>query len=452
MSSSFRPLISCSLLAIIGGSSGFAADTTAPTTVEQRVAELERQLRILERKQEIAQEDAKNSALPKNFMIGTDKNFSLKIGGYVQADGRFFLDDDTGLNSDQFLIRRARLNLTGYLAPWLTYQIMPDLAVTPQLQDAYANAALRPEFQIQFGQFKQPVGLERIRSDANITFLERGFPTNLAPNRDVGVAVHGDIHGYGNWDLGIFNGTPDGQASSTGDTNDDKDFAARLWLTPFAQDGNVWLKGLGFGVAATLGYDQGTPAATNLGSHKSLGQATIFQYARPSIAQTAANTTVPTGEHTRIYPQTWWAAEQWSVLGEYAISTQDVALNGDEESSTTTAWQFQLGYVITGENASFTSVKPAKPFAPGNGQWGAWEVAVRATGIDFDDDIIDNGFATANSVSSATAYGAALNWYLTNNLKWQFDYEHTVFDGGGTVAGTDRKNEDVASTRIQFSF
>jgi phosphate-selective porin OprO/OprP len=37
------------------------------------------------------------------------------------------------------------------------------------------------------GQYKAPVGLERLQSASAIVFLERAFPTELAPNRDRGV-------------------------------------------------------------------------------------------------------------------------------------------------------------------------------------------------------------------------------------------------------------------------
>ena len=37
------------------------------------------------------------------------------------------------------------------------------------------------------GKFKVPVGLERLESATDIRFIERGFPTSLVPNRDLGV-------------------------------------------------------------------------------------------------------------------------------------------------------------------------------------------------------------------------------------------------------------------------
>ena len=42
--------------------------------------------------------------------------------------------------------------------------------------------------------FKSFVGLERLQSGADIKFLERSYVTNaILPNRDSGIAVHGEI-------------------------------------------------------------------------------------------------------------------------------------------------------------------------------------------------------------------------------------------------------------------
>ena len=47
-----------------------------------------------------------------------------------------------------------------------------------------------------------------------------------------------------------------------------------------------------------------------------------------------------------------------------------------------------------------------------------------------------------------------INWYLTPNIKWQFDYANTYFDGGAGVkaAPKDRPNESVFESQLQISF
>ncbi len=65
------------------------------------------------------------------------------------------------------------------------------------------------------------------------------------------------------------------------------------------------------------------------------------------------------------------------------------------------------------------------------------------------------GFAAPNvAAKSATEFAAGINWYLTPNVKWQFDYANTYFDGGAGVKGMprDRPNESVFESQLQISF
>ncbi|HYE05748.1 MAG TPA: porin [Planctomycetota bacterium] len=433
-------------LALIAGAPCIAAEGGG-ATLEERLAELDQEVRILKRQSEIAAEEAANKAKTasstnvndKGFSwASADKGFSLKIGAYVQTDGRFYLDDDnaTPLLADKFLVRRARVVVSGGLGPWIDYRIMPDFAASTILQDAYANAKLAPAAQIQVGLQKAPVGLERLRSGAALTFLERGYPTSLAPNRDVGVQLHGDVGTFGRYEVGVFNGTPDGASVAT-DVNDDKDGAARLWFTPFAAGDIDLLRGLGFGVGGTLGFANGaTP------SHTSIGQAVIFTYRAGTTAE---------GRHTRVHPQLFWSGGPFSLLAEYALSQQEIEVVGADEEVEIDAYQVQASWVLTGEEPTWRGVKPKRPFAVGGDGWGAFELAARVTGIDFG-DAHDLALAAATAVREATTYGVALNWHLTGNLKWQIDYEHTEFDGGGALGEPDRDTEQALSTRVQFSF
>src|SRR5688572_969351 len=73
----------------------------------KRIEELEQRLAIAERKDEIDREGAAEkaktavsvSAGASGFQIrSADTNFVLKIRGYLQADSRWFLDDNNPLN------------------------------------------------------------------------------------------------------------------------------------------------------------------------------------------------------------------------------------------------------------------------------------------------------------------------------------------------------------------
>ena len=73
---------------------------------------------------------------------------------------------------------------------------MPDFGGSAvQIFDAYMNYRYSPWLQLQAGKFKSPVGLEALQADANISFNERSLATDLVPNRDLGLALKGDLSG-----------------------------------------------------------------------------------------------------------------------------------------------------------------------------------------------------------------------------------------------------------------
>jgi phosphate-selective porin OprO/OprP len=77
-----------------------------------------------------------------------------------------------------------------------------------------------------------PSVLERLQNDPEMPFIERGLPTDLMPDRDVGAMVHGEIaDGTVAYALGIFDGAEDGK-SIDNDPSDKKDVAARIFLRP----------------------------------------------------------------------------------------------------------------------------------------------------------------------------------------------------------------------------
>ena len=97
-------------------------------------------------------------------------------------------------------------------------------------------------------------------------------------------------------------------------------------------------------------------------------------------------------------------------------------------------------------------MKPLRPFDLESGGWGAWEIALRYSQLEIDNDAFDLGLAS-RSVSSrrAQAWAVGLNWYLNRNLKYVVNYERTGFNLGGPM-GQDRDPENVLLTRMQISF
>ena len=227
----------------------------------------------------------------------------LKIRGLVQADGRFFADNDVLEANDTFLVRKFRPTLDGTLFGLIDFRLTPEFAGTPQILDGYVDVHPWEWLRLRVGKMKAPVGLERLQGDADRVFLEQALIANLSSQRDVGVQLWGDIAGgLVHYVVGIFNGAPDNTGADT-DINHAKDFAGRLFFHPFRTDALKDFGNLGIGVSAATGNRKGrlptavtglaipsVPAQTGLSPFRTAGQNTFFQYLAPATDTTGAKT------------------------------------------------------------------------------------------------------------------------------------------------------------------
>jgi phosphate-selective porin OprO/OprP len=443
------------------------AETEDPAALRREVEDLSQRLMILERKLEIQEEAAQAAAAetpvvkasPKGFAIQSKDGANVvKLRGVFQIDDRYFLDEATPASTSTALLRRARPILEGTVNNIYDFRLMPDFGGGKSIiVDAYVAARFKPSFVLTAGKFKPPVGLERLQSASDIRFVERGLPTDLVPNRDIGAQISGDVlGGHLSYALGYFNGVADGTSSDNiadVDTDGDGDAAARLFLQPGATSDNFALRGLGIGIAATYGHTDGTAASTGLAALKTPGQVNFFSY------RSGATATFADGTRTRIVPQFYYYYGRYGILGEYVRSSQEVTrVNGATTLSdrlTNDAWQIAFHWFLTGEEETYRGLTPVNSFSPSDGTWGALELVARYHRLTIDPDAFVRGgdsFADpATQAQRASAWGLGLNWYFNQNIKWVLDYERTRFDGGAAGAA-DRAGEEVVLSRLQLSF
>ncbi len=391
------------------------------------------------------------SAGPEGFTLSSpDKQFQLKLRGYVQADGRLFTSGKDRPGGNTFLIRRARPILEGTLFGWLDFRLMPDFGSgTTVLQDAYMDLRPLPELRLRVGKYKPPAGLEQLQSDTHIVFVERNLPTNLVSNRDEGIQVHGEIlGGVLTYVLGAFNGTPD-DASVDFNFDDNVDLAGRLFAHPFRKSALRPLQGLGFGLAASRGSQHGSATSSGLAPFRTVGQQVFFSYL--VSATTPADTVVADGEHVRLMPQGYYYWGPFGLLAEYVSSAQEVRRGTERARLRNEAWQVQASYVLFGGNASFEGVRPTRAVKPSEGSWGAVELAARYAELHIDSDAFPLFADPSRSARVAKDLGAALNWYLGGNSRIALSLERTTFEGGAADGG-DRPTEVVLFNRFQASW
>jgi phosphate-selective porin OprO/OprP len=456
-----RHIVTWLIIAVWVVSSWASSAFAQATNIEQRLDELEQEIRILKRQRELDKEavDATAEQAKKTPVLQADNNgfalksadgnFALKLRGQVQADSRWYLYDSAKNGTDTFLIRRARPIVEGTIFRDFDFRLMPDFGNdTTALYDAYLEWKYLPWLKVRAGKFKPPVGLEQLQEDQYTLFTERALPTSLVPNRDIGIQLRGDLwDGVVQYQAGVFNGVTDGVNGGI-DNNDSKDFEGRIFLEPFKKTEIDPLQGLGFGVAGTIGHQDGSFSTPNVPSFKTPGQNTFFRY----ISGTAlTNTAVVNGQRVRLSPQGYYYWGPFGLLGEYVYSEEDVQKGPVTDHLRNTAWQVAGSIVLTGEHASYRGVTPRKPFDLKNGGWGAVELAGRYSVLRIDPDTFPTFASLSSSAQEARAWAVGLNWYLNKNVKLVLDYEQTSFDGGA-AGGTDRQTERVIFTRTQLSF
>jgi phosphate-selective porin OprO/OprP len=445
------------------------ADETADaiTDLKRQVEELTQKIKVLERNREIEKEaaDEKKKTIPTvsagadGFWIrSADTNFSLRVRGYGQFDGRYFAGTAPAAR-DTFLMRRLRLGFEGTLYKNYDYRVLTDFGTgitsgtgnNAFLQDALVNIHYWPQFQVQLGKFKEPLSLETLQSDANLIFVERGLPTQLAPNRDVGIQFHGEVlESRLTYQAGIFNGVADGGSGDVETVDNEKDFVGRLMAKPFHKMEIAPLENFSVGIAASYGREDGA-----LPSYVTPGRNRFFSYLS-GTAKAGSPNVLAAGEHIRVSPQGYWYYRQFGMFGEYVLSRQQVqrheAAAFRKGRFDNEAWNVAVSYVLTGEDNIFNTPVPRHPVSLADGGWGAWELVGRYGELTLDDEAFPS-FAAAGSARAIRSWGAGINWYLNRNVKFNLDFEQSFFDAGtGKPSHVTAQDENAVLGRAQFAF
>jgi phosphate-selective porin len=155
---------------------------------------------------------------------------AFKLTGYTQA-----LSTTQSAGLDGLAIRRARFSLVGDILKNVKIKVQVDLLKSPVLLDAQIDWTLAKTAVVRFGQFKIPFSLESLTSSADLDTIDRSQVVNKigpgwdigANGRDIGLVLTGQASVF-EYAVGTFNGAGINKA----DTNDHKDFSARLVARP----------------------------------------------------------------------------------------------------------------------------------------------------------------------------------------------------------------------------
>ena len=394
----------------------------------------------------------------------TDKQYSFKLGGRIQADydtfdGFYTKDNNT---ADASYFRRAILELSGNYKDW-NYVFNYDFGnggSTNWDQATIAYAGFNP-VNIMVGRFDPDFGLQHATSSKWITAIERSAIYDIGgwvneKEDDMGVQVNGTAGGMFYGSTSIVQQKPSGNTNQSDSGKNVNTFNLRGVVAPILSETEVLHLGLDF---AQRSYDddkyQGkiesrlqVRGVTEEGNNNSNSGKILF-------GGTNAN---------RFYSDDQvFGAEfaymngPFSLESEYlkrTLSGQDA--NGDRDA---TGYNAQIAYTLTGESRSykldggkFDKIKPTS-------KNGAWEVFYRYDNIKVEDGDGLTGAINTSSLqtSKANINTIGVNWYANEAVKVSLDYLMTKTDDdtvdlNNRAADASDDSGNAVTARLQYVF
>jgi hypothetical protein len=236
------------------------------------------------------------------FLRSPDHHFVLLPSGRLQVDGYAFSTKNENRPNDGFLLKRARLELSGWIGGWAFFTIQGDFAVGAPAGPApvaQANIATTDDYValapfgniavLQVGQYDAPFTLENRTTDKYFDFIERSITVRAfgAPsNKEMGAMLHGFNEAKNfHYSAGIFNG--DGQNFRNADQKFDA--IGRGWVAPLSFLGAGPLQAATIGGSFWTGDRNNTLAPAN---QTTLGGFTFLNFAPSNVSLNGVTTPV----------------------------------------------------------------------------------------------------------------------------------------------------------------
>jgi phosphate-selective porin len=397
------------------------------------------------------------------FIRSADGQFSISPYGYLDTDYRAYKGD--GAPSDTFLMRRVRFGFQGNYGSHFDYAILTDANATSGavVRDAYLNVRIRPEFQFQAGQFKEPFAQETGIGATNLDFVERGlqsllYPSTITAYRSPGITFHGDISGgVMQWWAGAFNGRGGVNANNT----NEPEFVGRVRFYPFRKGKSDWLKQLAFG--GSISHSRSRGLSNDLSFNGTLPDAAYAFFPQLRI----------NGPIERYEGEFTYLNGSFALRGEYVQLQQQRYDIGSETPGGlgflsapgvgAKGWNLATTYLLTHEKRPENGTPrvkrpffgPDTPGGKGRGL-GAWELALRYSGIqgnapgeNFLSYYTPEFVPTYDYHTDEITFG--INWYPNYWVKYMVNVAVDQLHQPGTT-GQLPQNFFVVMQRLQFRF
>lgn len=339
----------------------------------------------------------------------TDGAFRFLVGGRIQTDVAVYDQDESPLG-DGIEIRRARLKAEGTMWDDWSYKLETNFETdgAADVTDAWISyQGLRP-FQIKVGHQKVPFSQQSMTSSNWQVFQERALLDGFIDSSQLGRRRLGLTMGsYGDhWNLnaGVF-----GQGVDDAGTSDENwGLASRLVVAPIAEKTRV----LAFGGSVY---------------YRDFRNDDPLRFSSRPESHLTGTRLVDTGDLAGIDDAVLYNAEATTVWGPFHAQAEYTGAHierDDDSDPEFHGFYVQAGYFLTGESrsydmksASYKRIMPKHSFgdrSDGGFGLGAWELAVRYSWIDLDDDGVDGG------KERNVTFG--LNWWINPSFLLRLNY------------------------------
>jgi phosphate-selective porin OprO/OprP len=452
-----------------------SADEAKIQQLEQSIQDLNAQVQDLKRSTADQYSDLQKTASANNnggvkvsinngrpTISGPDFSFSLR--SLVQYDTAYYgqgaLPAGTDFSSGNNF-RRARFGFDGTAFGDWSYTFIYDFGGSGTEGSTIASAYLQYNglgpVHIRAGAFPPPESLDDATSAADLLFLERAQPADLA--RSVAGADGRDAASIFYYDDNAFASASytGGVVGDAANFDEQQAFVGKLaYRFNFGENENLVLGGdvtdvFKFSDAAA-GGNSPTPLRLRERPELNVDSESIRLIDTGSI--TADSYTEfgleAAGNLKSIYGQGGYF--HYEVDRHQPTTLPDPSFHG---------WYAQASWVLTGESkvyhpelGAYGSPKPAQNFTFDKGGLGAWEVAARYSDLDLNYNPGLAGFATPVGGirgGDQRIWSAGINWYPNQILRFMLDYQHVnVSRLSSTGTGLDGTLDDV-SLRLQFA-
>jgi len=381
----------------------------------------------------------------------TDKEFSFKIGGRLQADYSQFdgIYTDNGNSADAAYFRRAFLELGGVAFTDWKYQFSYDFSHNSgNADDGYFDEASIAytgwsPVQIKVGRFDPDFGLEKATSSKWVTAQERTAVYDLVD--------WANSHGNG---LGaqISASITDSLYASAGVTakdnnNDDgestKQFNMRGVFAPLHEAGNVLHLGANYAQRDADGENFDARFRSRLGMRgvETMGGNDAGANGNRPIFGGFNNSADGSWDKDAAWGlEAAWATGPFSLQGEY-IKRKLKADSGTLDDIDADGFYVQAAYTLTGEARGyklgrFDAIKPQ------NKQIGAWEVFYRYDDFTVEDSNAVTSLTRDAGDTEAKVHNLGVNWYVNEAVKLSGIYVKAKTDNVYNAADGVRTGDD----------